>query len=87
MAITTLPAETKGTLMLFSLPAKGIIHQNIISQLMVIAALMHCTCFPPPLVGGVMEASSALWVSSPGSFWEMVSKKQHILVPVLQLHQ
>lgn len=35
MASTILPAETQGALMLFNLPAKEIIHQNVISQLMV----------------------------------------------------
>ena len=35
MASITLPAETEGTLMLFNLPVKEIIHQNVISQLMV----------------------------------------------------
>lgn len=35
MASTTVPAEMEGTLMLFNLPVKEIIHQNVISQLMV----------------------------------------------------
>lgn len=49
MASTTLPAETRGTLTLFNLPVKEIIHQNIISQLMVESSphtLQLCTSSP-----------------------------------------
>lgn len=87
MVSTTLPAETQGTLILFNLSVKEIIHQKIISQLMVESSPHALQLHTSSLIGGVVEASSALLVSSPGSIWGMVSEKQHTLQPVLQLHQ